>query len=262
MPSYLHTSGALLRALRDQAGLIGVLAFYLGASMYYYVFYRFRLIPRWLSGWGLTGTALGTFAGLLVLFRVTDYMSTTQIALNVPIGVNEMVLAIWLLVRGFDSRPPRPHRSDGRREVTEASDPAATFQRLRRPARRSEAGSDGRQWDRRGFAGRVRCCPGPRRDRSCRGMDESDLHNRPGGVGRAGGPRAPRHRPPPGRRWRGVDACESRRRECGRWLPDRGVAFCRSLALQYAPCPTGESVDAVLGRRLPLAPTTSTFVRP
>ena len=83
--------------------LAAVLAFYLGASMYYYVFYRSRLIPRWLSGWGLAGTALGALAGLLVLFRVTGYMSAPQVALNLPIGVNEMVLAIWLLVRGFRS---------------------------------------------------------------------------------------------------------------------------------------------------------------
>ena len=83
--------------------MAAVLAFYLGASMYYYVFYRSRLIPRWLPGWGLAGTALGALAGLLVLFRVTGYMSALQVALNVPIAVNEMVLAIWLLVRGFGS---------------------------------------------------------------------------------------------------------------------------------------------------------------
>jgi len=103
IPPYLQTQGALLQTLRNQAGLAAVLAFYLGASMYYYVFYRARLIPRWLSGWGLAGTALGAVAGLLVLFRVTGYMSTPQVALNLPIGVNEIVLAIWLLVRGFDS---------------------------------------------------------------------------------------------------------------------------------------------------------------
>ncbi len=103
VPSYLRTSGALLLTLRDQAGLAGVLAFYVGASMYYYVFYRSRLIPRWLSGWGLAGTALGALAGLLVLFRVTGYMSAPQVVLNLPIAVNEMVLAIWLLVRGFRS---------------------------------------------------------------------------------------------------------------------------------------------------------------
>jgi Domain of unknown function (DUF4386) len=103
IPSYLRASGALLLTLRNQAGLIAVLAFYVGASMYYYVFWRARLVPRWLSGWGLAGTALGAVAGLLVLFRVTGYMSTPQVALNLPIGVNEIVLAIWLLVRGFDS---------------------------------------------------------------------------------------------------------------------------------------------------------------
>jgi Domain of unknown function (DUF4386) len=103
IPSYLRTSGALLQTLRNQAGLIAVLAFYVGASMYYYAFYRARLIPRWLSGWGLAGTALGAAAGLLVLFRVTGYISATQVALNLPITVNEIVLAIWLLVRGFGS---------------------------------------------------------------------------------------------------------------------------------------------------------------
>ena len=61
------------------------------------------MIPRWLSGWGLAGTALGAVAGLLVLFRVTGYMSATQVASNLPIAVNEIVLAIWLLVRGFGS---------------------------------------------------------------------------------------------------------------------------------------------------------------
>jgi len=62
-PPDLRASGALLLTLRDQASLAGVLAFYLGASMYYYVFYRPRLIPRWLSGWGLAGTALGPWPG-------------------------------------------------------------------------------------------------------------------------------------------------------------------------------------------------------
>jgi len=108
IPPYLRTSGALLLTLRNQAGLIGVLAYYVGASMYYYVFYRARLIPRWMSGWGLAGTALGAVAGLLVLFRATGYMSAPQVALNLPIGVNEIVLAIWLLVRGFDSPTAGP----------------------------------------------------------------------------------------------------------------------------------------------------------
>jgi len=103
LSSYFQSSGGLLLALRDRAGLAGVLAFYVGALMYYRVFYQSKLIPRWLSGWGLGGAALGLVAGLLVLFRATGYMSTTQVILNIPIGVQEMVLAVWLIVKGFNS---------------------------------------------------------------------------------------------------------------------------------------------------------------
>ena len=101
------TLGSLLRALHDQASLAGILAFYVGALLYYSIFFRSRLIPRWLSGWGIIGVVLGLGAGLLVLFKVTGSMSALQVGLNVPIGVNEMVLAVWLIIRGFSS--PETH---------------------------------------------------------------------------------------------------------------------------------------------------------
>ena len=65
---------------------------------------------------------MGTLAGLLVLFRVTGYMSAPQVALNLPIGVNEMVLAIWLLVRGFGS--PATGSAPVAEAVTRAPGPA------------------------------------------------------------------------------------------------------------------------------------------
>lgn len=43
----------------------------------------------------------GAVAALLILFGVTGTMSTTQIVLNVPMGLQEMVLAVWLIVKGF-----------------------------------------------------------------------------------------------------------------------------------------------------------------
>ncbi len=105
--SQFETLGTLLKAVRDWAGLAGVFAFYSGGLLYYIVFYKARLIPRWLSGWGIVAVALGLVAAILVLFQVAGSMSTTQIVLNVPIGVQEMVLAVWLIVKGF-SAPPTP----------------------------------------------------------------------------------------------------------------------------------------------------------
>lgn len=100
-----HASADLLRDLRDSASCVGVLAAYTGATLYYLVFYRSQLIPRWLSAWGLAGSVLGLVAGLLVFFQSIALLSGAQIALNLPIGVQEMVLAVWLIVKGFSPQP-------------------------------------------------------------------------------------------------------------------------------------------------------------
>lgn len=102
------TSGAaaVIRDLHDSAGVAGILAFYTGGTLYYLVFYRSRLIPRWLSAWGLAGTTLGAIAALLVMFQTLDLMSGAHTILNVPIGVQELVLAVWLLRNGLASAQP------------------------------------------------------------------------------------------------------------------------------------------------------------
>ncbi len=103
--AYFGTLGTLLKAVRDWAGLAGILAFYPGALMYYFIFYKSRIVPRWLSGWGAAGAVLGLVAAMLVLFQVAGSMSTPQVVLNVPIGIQEMVFAVWLIVKGFRPSP-------------------------------------------------------------------------------------------------------------------------------------------------------------
>jgi len=98
----LPSAGTVIMAARDASTILGVIAFCSGALMYYAVLYQTRLIPRWLSGWGLLGAALALVGALLVMFRVAALLSTTQVLLSAAIGVQEMVLAVWLLVRGFN----------------------------------------------------------------------------------------------------------------------------------------------------------------
>lgn len=96
----LQTIANLLVSIRDHAGLMAVFAFCLGAFLYYYLFFQSRLIPRWLSGFGIIAIALMLTACVLALFsgnRITSY-----IPLAFPIFLQEMVLAVWLIVKGFD----------------------------------------------------------------------------------------------------------------------------------------------------------------
>ena len=97
----LQTVGNLMVSTRDYSALVAVFAFCLGAFMYYYLFYQSQLIPRWLSGFGLVAIILMMAACMLALFsgnRITSY-----IPLAFPIFLQEMVLAVWLIVKGFNS---------------------------------------------------------------------------------------------------------------------------------------------------------------
>ena len=102
--SYFQTMGVLVQAGFSWTGNVGsLLAFCLGALMYYYIFYRTGLVPRWLSAWGLVGATMCMAAGLLVMFGLIGPMSTTQVVLALPIAVQEMALAVWLMAKGFRS---------------------------------------------------------------------------------------------------------------------------------------------------------------
>ena len=100
--SYFQTLANSLLSMRDWTGILAVITFGAGALMYYTVFYQARLIPRWLSGWGLVAAALCLISGILVMFNIIDFFTPVQIALNIPIGLQEMVLAVWLIAKGFN----------------------------------------------------------------------------------------------------------------------------------------------------------------
>lgn len=91
----------LVLAAREALGQVGVLAFALGATMYSWLFYRSRLVPRWLSAWGLAAIASLVVSVVLVISGVIEPMSPPQVLLALPTGVQEMVLAGWLIAKGF-----------------------------------------------------------------------------------------------------------------------------------------------------------------
>jgi Domain of unknown function (DUF4386) len=103
------TEQASLQALGDSfmtvrgyaAPMLGVFAFCLGSFLYNVLFFRSRLVPRWLSGFGIAAIICLTTACMLSLF--TGNHITSYIPLAAPVFVQELVLAVWLIVRGFNT---------------------------------------------------------------------------------------------------------------------------------------------------------------
>ena len=101
--SYFQTLGTLLQEGQYWAYIVGTISFGLAAPMFYYSLYQSKLIPRWLSVWGLIGVPFWWAVSLLIMFGSITEGSILETFLYLPIGVNEMVLAVWLIVKGFNS---------------------------------------------------------------------------------------------------------------------------------------------------------------
>jgi uncharacterized protein DUF4386 len=100
--SNFQAVGTVLRKAVEISTTTTEIVFPLGALMFYFVLYQANLIPRWISGWGLIGVILYEAAGLLDMFTLIGQTSTILLVLVLPIGVQEMVLAVWLIVKGFN----------------------------------------------------------------------------------------------------------------------------------------------------------------
>jgi hypothetical protein len=100
--SFFQPTAAVVMAVREWVSN----GFYLfpwcvAAFIYYTVFYRIRLLPRWLSAWGLLSLVLMLIGALAGIFGLVEAFSPPQMLLMLPIMLQEMVLAVWLIVKGY-----------------------------------------------------------------------------------------------------------------------------------------------------------------
>ena len=86
----------------EVVGSVMHLIFCLGAVMFYTALFRSKLVPRWLSSWGLLALIPYISVGLLTMFGVFGPLSSTSVAMQMPLALQEMVLAVWLIVKGFN----------------------------------------------------------------------------------------------------------------------------------------------------------------
>ncbi len=95
--SYFETSGALLIEAFEWASTLLDFPFFLSAIVLNYVLYKARLVPNWLSLWGFIGALVYVgyvFSALFLPFYLE--------ILAAPLGIQEMALAAWLIIKGFN----------------------------------------------------------------------------------------------------------------------------------------------------------------
>jgi Domain of unknown function (DUF4386) len=86
----------------SQVEFVLTIAFSLGALMFYAVLYQSKLVPRWLSGVGFLVVVLSWAANLLPMLGLVSPGLPILSFMEMPLFVQEMVLAGWLIVKGFN----------------------------------------------------------------------------------------------------------------------------------------------------------------
>jgi len=97
--SQFHIVGTLLKTVRVTylGSLLIPVFFALGALLFYYSMFLSKLFPRFISAWGLIGTIL------MLIMNLIDFNTTIKMILAMPIVLNEIFLAFWLIIKGFNS---------------------------------------------------------------------------------------------------------------------------------------------------------------
>ena len=102
--SHFEVLGELLRTGRDLVNHVAlIISLSMGDLLLFYILYQSRFVPRWLSAWGLTATGSTMLASFLVLFRLADVVTPLYLGMNAPLALQSLVLAMWLITRGFDT---------------------------------------------------------------------------------------------------------------------------------------------------------------
>ena len=100
--------GAMLIAAGEWIQMIAGIVFSIGTLMLSILFFQTRLIPRWLSGWGFIGAVLYFIAKIVSMFsppHIAPLIESGIGQLMIPTAIQEMVFAVWLIVKGFSRAP-------------------------------------------------------------------------------------------------------------------------------------------------------------
>ena len=109
-PQLLQGLARLFMGMRGAGLNIGFVFLGAGSTVFAYLLYRSRYVPRLLAGWGIFASPLLALAGLVALLS-SWFAANLSLPLMAPMFFYEVPLGVWLLTRGvtvpaMDARVP------------------------------------------------------------------------------------------------------------------------------------------------------------
>jgi len=95
--------GNVLQAIHAWAQILGPnLMLGINTLLYSYLLYKTEIVPKSLSLFGMLTAVLVFLAGLLNMFGIIGTFSALKGFIALPVGVYELSLAAWLMIKGFN----------------------------------------------------------------------------------------------------------------------------------------------------------------
>jgi hypothetical protein len=95
---WARAAGALLIQSNTLAYQLAMISLAVGSVFLWSLAFRIRLLPRWLSAWGVGGYAMFLVGAIAEIFGLHIGLICT-----VAGGLFEVMLGFWLLIKGFES---------------------------------------------------------------------------------------------------------------------------------------------------------------
>ena len=103
-PSFFLNMGDMIQAVlywADSGGLLYIIVFVLGATLLYYGLIRTKLIPRWISVFGLVSAVILLIASMMFYWEYIP--AETAILFMLPLALQEIIMALWMFAKGFNT---------------------------------------------------------------------------------------------------------------------------------------------------------------
>lgn len=103
----LHSLAQLALGVQGSGMNMGFILLGLGSAVFAYLLYQSRYVPRLIAGWGVFASLLlATYALSIIVFPKAGSL---QLVPMLPMGVYEVTLGFWLLLRGVRSGAERAY---------------------------------------------------------------------------------------------------------------------------------------------------------